>query len=79
MVALIAPAMSLSKPEVKQLLDRLIFESSTPDQWVQDVWGLSPLLGDSAAKLVEVLDALIECCPDDRLENLLQALYREQV
>lgn len=71
--------MPLSKPEVKQLLNRLIFEETTPQQWSEDVWGLSPLLGDSAAKLLEVYSALIECCPEETLDNLLQSFYKDQL
>ncbi|MGF1536312.1 MAG: hypothetical protein ACFB4J_07495 [Elainellaceae cyanobacterium] len=71
--------MTLSRAEAKRLLERLIFDEGTPQQWAEDVWGLSPLLGDSAAKLLEVYDALIECCPEEKLENLLQSFYREQV
>lgn len=44
--------MSISKAEAKQLLEQLIFENSNSQDWVQDVWGLSPLLGDSANKLL---------------------------
>ncbi|MGF1512743.1 MAG: hypothetical protein ACFB5Z_03475 [Elainellaceae cyanobacterium] len=71
--------MTLPKAEAKQLLERLIFDGGSAQQWAEDVWGLSPLLGDSAAKLLEVYDALIECCPDEKLDNLLQSLYREQI
>jgi len=71
--------MPLSKSDAKQLLDRLVFEDSTPQQWSEDVWGLSPVLGDSAAKLVEIYGALIECCPEEALDNVLQSLYREQL
>jgi hypothetical protein len=71
--------MSISKAEAQQLLERLIFEDTSPQDWVQDVWGLSPLMGDSAAKLLDVFEALIECCPDEKLENLLQSYYRDQV
>ncbi len=56
--------MSISKTEAQQLLERMIFEETHPKDWVEDVWGLSPLLGDSAAKLFEVFEALIECCPE---------------
>jgi hypothetical protein len=70
-------AMSISKSEAKQLLERMIFEETSPQDWVQDVWGLSPLLGDSAAKLFEAFEMLIECCPEEKLDNLLQSLYRE--
>ena len=69
--------MSISKTEAKQLLERMIFEEIHPQDWVQDVWGLSPLLGDSAAKLFEVFEALIECCPEAQLENLLQSYYQQ--
>jgi len=37
--------MSISKTEAKQLLERMIFEETHPQDWVQDTWGLSPLLG----------------------------------
>lgn len=69
--------MSLSKPEAKQLLERIIFDGTAPTDWVQDVWGLSPLHGDSAAKLFDAFEALIECCPDEKLDNLVKSLYRE--
>ncbi|MEA5595168.1 hypothetical protein [Rivularia sp. UHCC 0363] len=71
--------MSISKAEAKQLLERMIFEDTHPQDWVQDVWGLSPLLGDSAAKIFEVFEALIECCPETQLENLLQSYYQQQL
>ncbi len=71
--------MSISKTEAKQLLERMIFEDTHPQDWVQDVWGLSPLLGDSAAKLFEVFEALIECCPEAQLENLLKSYYQENL
>jgi hypothetical protein len=63
---------SISKAEAKQILERLIFDEAKPDEWVEDVWGITPILGDSAAKLLEVYEALIECCPQSQLENLLQ-------
>ncbi len=71
--------MPISKTEAKQLLQRMIFEDTHAEDWVQDVWGLSPLLGDSAAKLFEVFEALIECCPEAQLENLLQSYYQQQL
>lgn len=70
--------MTLSKTEAKQLLERLIFEETHPQDWVQDVWGLSPMLGDSAAKLFDAFEALIECCPEAQLDNLLQSLYQDR-
>jgi hypothetical protein len=71
--------MAISKTEAKQLLERLIFDDERPQDWVQDVWGLSPMLGDSAAKLLEVFEALIECCPDEQLDNLVQIYYRDRI
>jgi hypothetical protein len=69
--------MSLSKTEAKQLLERIIFDKERPQDWVQDVWGMSPTLGENAAKLLEVYDALIECCPEEQLEDLVQSLYQD--
>ncbi len=66
--------MALSKAESKQLLERMIFEETAPQDWVQDVWGLSPMHGDEAAKLLDVCDALVECCSEEKLENLVQSL-----
>ncbi|MBD2314836.1 hypothetical protein H6G20_24510 [Desertifilum sp. FACHB-1129] len=70
--------MAISKTEAKHLLERLIFDSDRPQDWVQDVWGLSPTVGESAAKLLEVFEALIECCSEEQLENLVQAYYQER-
>jgi hypothetical protein len=69
----------MNKEEAKQLLSRMIFDDSHPQQWVDDVWGLSPMLGDSAAKLLEAFEALIDCCPDEKLENLLQIYFQEKL
>ena len=66
--------MALSKAESKQLLERMIFEETAPQDWVQDVWGLSPMHGDEAAKLLDGFDALVECCSEEKLENLVQSL-----
>ncbi|MDX2244001.1 MAG: hypothetical protein NW224_25270 [Leptolyngbyaceae cyanobacterium bins.302] len=71
--------MALSKPETQQLLERLIFEDTASEDWVQDVWSLSPLLGDSAAKLLEAFQAVCDRCSDEDLEDLLQTLYQEQM
>jgi uncharacterized protein YecA (UPF0149 family) len=71
--------MSISKTEAKQLLERLIFDDLTPQQWVEDVWGITPILGDSAAKLLEVFEALVECCPEEKLQNLVQTYLLEEI
>lgn len=69
--------MPISKIEAQQLLERLIFEDVPPQDWAQDVWEFSPTLGDSAAKLLEAFEALINCCPEEKLEALLQMFYRD--
>ncbi len=71
--------MSLSQAELQQLLERLIFDDERPEEWVQDVWELSPTLGESAVKLLEVFRAVVECCPDERLEAILHSLYAAQM
>lgn len=70
---------SISKAEAKALLERAIFDESLPQEWVEDVWGLSPMLGDSAAKLWEAFEVLVENCPEERLEALLHNLYRDRI
>lgn len=70
--------MSLSPDENKQLLERLVFTDGSAEDWVQDIWALSPTLGETAARLVDVLNGLMDCTPDDKLETLLQNFYREQ-
>ena len=70
--------MALSPEETKQLLDRLVFIEGSADDWVQDVWALSPTLGETAARLVDVLHGLMDATPDDKLETILQNFYREQ-
>ncbi len=71
--------MPISKTEAKQLLERLIFDEQRPQDWVEDVWGITPMLGDSAAKLLEVFEALIECCPEEKLDNLVQTYLQGQM
>ena len=71
--------MPLSSDENKQLLERLVFTDGTAEDWVQDVWALSPTLGETAARLVDILDSLLDCTPDERLDSLLQSFYRDQL
>jgi hypothetical protein len=68
---------ALERSELKALLCRIVFEETAPEDWVQDVWGLSPMLGDSAAKLWEICEWLLEDCPGETLENFTQHLYRQ--
>ncbi|CAD0229113.1 hypothetical protein PA905_13250 [Planktothrix agardhii CCAP 1459/11A] len=69
--------MTLSKTESRQLLERMIFDDELPRDWVQDVWDMSPILGENAAKLLDVFDMLIDCCSEEKLENLVESLYDE--
>lgn len=70
---------SISRSERKQLLERLIFVDDRPQDWVEDVWGMSPTLGETAARLVDAFDAVVECCSEEKLENLLQSLYSDRL
>ena len=69
--------MTLSKTESRQLLERMIFDDELPRDWVQDIWDMSPILGENAAKLLDVFDMLIDCCSEEKLENLVESLYDE--
>jgi hypothetical protein len=71
--------MKLSQTETQELLQRLIFDDGEPDEWVQDVWGLSPILGETAAKLFQVYERLLDSCPDELQAELLQRLYADQM
>ncbi|MEM9006025.1 MAG: hypothetical protein AAGE59_21180 [Cyanobacteria bacterium P01_F01_bin.86] len=71
--------MALSHHETKRLLERLVFDDSTSEDWVQDVWALSPTLGETAARLVDAFHGLAECVPEEKLNNLLQSFYQEQM
>ncbi|MDB9528590.1 hypothetical protein PN498_21535 [Oscillatoria sp. CS-180] len=71
--------MSLSHDETKDLLKRLIFGDSPSDEWVQDVWALSPTLGETAARLVDAFDGVVDCTQPEKLENLLNGFYQEQL
>ncbi len=71
--------MTISKTEAKQLLERMIFEQTHPQDWVEDVWTISAVHGENAAKLLEAFYALIEVCPEEELDNLLQSLLKEKL
>ncbi|MDJ0899875.1 MAG: hypothetical protein QNJ55_13805 [Xenococcus sp. MO_188.B8] len=71
--------MAISREEAKQLLERIIFEEMQPSDWVQDVWELNPIHGDSAARMLEVFQGLIECSSEEKLENFIQTLYSDRV
>ncbi|MGK7923495.1 MAG: hypothetical protein AB4080_26210 [Trichodesmium sp.] len=69
--------MSKSREEVKQLLEQLIFDDERPQDWVQDVWGMSPTLGETAAKLLDVFEVLITSCSEAELNDVLQTFDAE--
>ncbi|MDJ0659194.1 MAG: hypothetical protein QNJ42_06845 [Crocosphaera sp.] len=71
--------MTISKIEAKQLLERMIFEQTYPQDWVEDIWTLSAVHGENAAKLLEAFYALIDICPEDKLDNFLQSLMKEKL
>ncbi len=71
--------MPLSSNETEQLLQRLVFEDSSPEEWVQDVWALSPTLGETAARLVDAFSGVVACASTDKLENLLQDFYQAKL
>jgi hypothetical protein len=71
--------MKLSQTETQELLQRLIFDDGDPEEWVQDVWGLSPILGETAAKLFQVYERLLDCSPEDTQAELLKRLYADQL
>lgn len=61
-----------SKADALKSLQYLIFDDEKPDDWVQDVWGMSSMLGDTAAKLLEAFEAVVEKCPDDSFDQLVR-------
>ncbi|MEO0946575.1 MAG: hypothetical protein AAFY11_00215 [Cyanobacteria bacterium J06641_5] len=54
-----------------EFLERLVFDDSSPQEWAQDVWDLNPILGERAAKLVEILALLAQHYPPGQLRVLV--------
>ncbi len=67
--------MTVSSKTAKKLLYDFMFESESAQEWVEDVWGLSPFLGQGAANAAEVLGALIENCSEEQLNAVVTSLY----
>lgn len=67
--------MTVSRKTAKKLLYDFIFESDGARQWVEDVWGLSPFLGQGAANAAEVLGLLIETCSERQLNEVVASLH----
>ena len=66
--------MTVSRKTAKKLLYDFMFESADAKDWVEDVWGLSPFLGQGAANAAEVLGALIEACSEEQLNTVVASL-----
>lgn len=60
------------KAEAMKSLQHLIFDDEKPDDWVQDVWGMSSMLGDTAAKLLEAFEEVAKYCPDKDFDQLVR-------
>jgi len=71
--------MALEKAEIKLLFDRLIFDETDPQDWVEDVWALSPMMGDSALKLLEIFYKVLERTPEPELQEVLKEIYVAQM
>lgn len=67
--------MTVSSKTAKKLLYDFMFEHEDAKEWVEDVWGLSPFLGQGAANAAEVLGALIETCSERQLNAVVSSLY----
>ncbi len=67
--------MTLSKSDAKTLLNSLIFTGDRPDDWIQDVWSLSPTLGQSAASLVDVFEMLVDSLSEEQLHIFVEQIY----
>lgn len=67
--------MTVSSKTAKKLLYDFMFENETAQEWVEDVWGLSPFLGQSAANAAEVLGLLIETCSERQLNAIVSSLH----
>ncbi len=70
--------MPLSHSDAKASLEQLIFIDEKPQEWVQDVWDMSPTLGETAARLSEVFDAVMDSCPPEQLETVLKTLSQQE-
>lgn len=66
--------MTVSRKTAKKLLYDFMFESEDAQQWVDDVWGLSPFLGQGAANAAEVLGALLDTCSERQLNEVVASI-----
>lgn len=66
--------MTVSRKAAQRLLNDFMFESADGQQWVEDIWGLSPFLGQSAANVAEVLGVLLETCSERQLNDIVASI-----
>lgn len=71
--------MELSKSELRELLERIVFDDTAPQEWLEDVWALNPTTGETAGKLLEAFECLIMLCPDGQLEGLVKQMYQQKL
>jgi hypothetical protein len=71
--------MELSRSELRELLERVVFDDTPPQEWLEDVWGLNPIIGESAGNLLEAFECLIMLCPEAQLEGLVKQLYQKKM
>ncbi|MEL6354824.1 MAG: hypothetical protein AAFR58_24225 [Cyanobacteria bacterium J06627_28] len=67
--------MTVSRKTAKKLIYDFMFESADAKEWVEDVWGLSPFLGQGAANAAEVMGVLLETCSERQLNAVVSSLY----
>ncbi len=67
--------MTVSRKTAKKLLYDFMFEGESAKDWVEDVWGLSPFLGQGAANAAEVLGVLMDVCSEEQLNEIVASLY----
>lgn len=67
--------MTVSSKTAKKLLYDFMFENESAQEWVDDVWGLSPFLGQGAANAAEVLGALLDTCSERQLNEVVSSIH----
>ncbi len=65
----------MNKAQAKILLNDFLYGNDGGQTWIDDVWALSPFLGQGAANSAEVIAALLEICSERQLFMLMRALY----
>ena len=66
--------MTVSRKTAKRLLYDFMFESEDAQQWIDDIWGLSPFLGQGAANAAEVIGALLDACSERQLNAVIASI-----